>query len=494
MLTREQDIDFINYMVHHENLFFQYYRMAKNYQFVYNNARHIWEALSALTDSHKAIPKEREVVWYLKDSPQYDFSEIALQSLRMDLADVYNPQLTTEATGNRVLKWITERELYHLSQMLADSAGASDERSYEQVLKQVRDMTRQLARLEEMVMRESDEIILPFSQETIEDIENVMAEMRLDDACPTPYPLLNSITRGGQHAGEFSLMIALSGFGKTTFMIDWASMLAHTCRRRVVYYSLDDTKANLLDRAWRRLAQIPSDDIDIQEYKERIQFNLREYNNRMVLRVLPRRSISPDMLKYDLEKVRRFLRQEAIDHEEDPDEAEEIHLVIGDYLDEFLPPYDIESKEYRHKLDAIARGLGALAMTEDIPVAAPTQANREALKRDMIGLENTSESIGKIFPAKLIIALMCTDEEYSLGLGRIGVLKNTWGIKDVYFPVQISFAQQRIIQAPGAQLYPLVKKRVKSREEEDGGNKPAREEPDRITEERNIKWGGESGG
>ena len=73
-----------------------------------------------------------------------------------------------------------------------------------------------------------------------------------------------------------------------------------------------------------------------------------------------------------------------------------------------------------------------------------SQANREASKADIVGLENMSEAYGKAMVADVVVSLSRKPLEKATGAGRLFVAKNRAGRDGIMFPIRIDTSMSTI--------------------------------------------------
>jgi len=98
----------------------------------------------------------------------------------------------------------------------------------------------------------------------------------------------------------------------------------------------------------------------------------------------------------------------------------------------------------RHELKLVYEELRNLAMEMNIPIWTASQANREAAKADIVGLENMSEAYGKAMVADVVVSLSRKPMEKATGAGRLFVAKNRAGRDGLMFPIRIDCAMSKI--------------------------------------------------
>ena len=128
-------------------------------------------------------------------------------------------------------------------------------------------------------------------------------------------------------------------------------------------------------------------------------------------------------------------------------------VVIYDYIDEFSPPKGA-TDERRHELSAISSAIRAVADEFGAAVITATQANRDALTREVVDLQHIAEDIGKANIADIIISLCQTkvEEAAQPPEQRWLVCKNRSGPKGQLVRVIDDVTRMRFLQHPEERL------------------------------------------
>ena len=117
-------------------------------------------------------------------------------------------------------------------------------------------------------------------------------------------------------------------------------------------------------------------------------------------------------------------------------------VIIIDYADIMRSTRQYDSM--RHELKLIYEELRNLAMEMNIPIWTASQANREASKSAVVGLENMSEAYGKAMVADIVLSISRKPMEKSTGAGRLFVAKNRAGRDGILFPIRIDCSKSKI--------------------------------------------------
>lgn len=116
-------------------------------------------------------------------------------------------------------------------------------------------------------------------------------------------------------------------------------------------------------------------------------------------------------------------------------------LVIVDYA-ELLNAIKTR-RETRHEIGEVVKELRGLAVELGIPIWSAVQANRKALSKRTITIEDLSESFEPAKHADVIIALCQTEEEFEDGIMRVFIAKNRNFISKITIEIQTDFKRQQ---------------------------------------------------
>ena len=317
------------------------------------------------------------------------------------------------------LKFVKEKSLdfckkQTLQQALEESVKAIKEENYESVLNIMKDA----------VYKGSSSTI---GHDFFEDHE---ARFTLVDraTCPTGLKELDKkdILNGGLGRGEIGVAVAPTGVGKSHWLV---AMGAEALRRgkNVVHYTFELTETAVGIRYDSNLCGIPSS--NVYENKEKVlDFYKNNDLGRLIIKQYPTGAASIVTIRNHLEKLamKDFIPS----------------LIVIDYADIMRSTRTYDS--LRHELKLVYEELRNLAMEMNIPIWTASQANREASKSDIVGLENMSEAYGKAMVADVVISISRKPMEKSTGAGRLFVAKNRAGRDGMMFPIRIDTSMSKI--------------------------------------------------
>ena len=214
---------------------------------------------------------------------------------------------------------------------------------------------------------------------------------------PTGIPELdNHLFRGGLGAGEMGLILAPTNRGKSIALLGFAKR-ALIGGGKVVVYTLEMSDGAVATRADAAFTGLPMSELEehAEEVAQKLSALYRTYGDALIIKQWPPHVATVTMVRAHLGELAATGFR--------PD------LVVIDYGDLMKP--GSRYSERRHELAILFEEIRGLAVELDCPLWTATQANRSALKKEVVGLEDLSESFDKAMIADVVIALCQTPEE-----------------------------------------------------------------------------------
>ena len=364
-------------------------------------------------EKYKNFPTMQLLVTIIRD----DLSSGSDTILRDMVVDYLSRIKSSPNLGD--LKFVKEKALdfckkQSLQQALEESVKAIKAENYDQVLSIMKDA------------------VYKGGQSTIghDFFEDHEARFVLIDraTCATGIKELDQkkVLNGGLGRGEIGIVVAPTGVGKSHWLV---AMGSEAVRRgkNVVHYTLELSETAVGIRYDSNLCNIPSS--NIIDNKELVLKTYEENNfGRLIIKQYPTGGASIVTIRNHLEKLamKDFVPS----------------IIIIDYADIMRSTRAYDS--LRHELKLVYEELRNLAMEMNIPIWTASQANREAAKADIVGLENMSEAYGKAMVADVVVSLSRKPMEKSTGAGRLFVAKNRAGCDGLMYPIKIDTSMSKI--------------------------------------------------
>lgn len=260
---------------------------------------------------------------------------------------------------------------------------------------------------------------------------------RTEIKVPFDIDLLNKITKGGLNRKTLNLLLAPSGVGKTAFMCHFAaSNLA--IGKNVLYISMEMSEERIAERIDANMMNVTMDELAIlpkDTYLKRVSRIKEKTPGRLIIKEYPTSSAGSAHFRHLINELR--LKKNFV-----PD------IVYIDYLNicssaRMKMGGSINSYTY---IKSIAEELRALAVEFNIPIVSATQSNRDGYESSDMDLTNTSESMGLVHTADLMLGLISTEELEGLGQILIKQLKNRYNDLNTHrrFVVGIDRARMKV--------------------------------------------------
>jgi len=239
---------------------------------------------------------------------------------------------------------------------------------------------------------------------------------------PTNFSKLDNIYGGGLSKG-LTIIGANTGLGKTTFVLQLADNLAQLQNTKVLFFSLEMTKYELISKSLSRLSYLDKDLINHSpnDFITNKVEDLETYYNKY-------EPIGNNLLVFDniksIEKISNTIRALCEDF------INEKVVVIIDYL-QFINCHN--GGNDKQNIDIITKELKTLANKYNIPIVAISSLSRDGAKRNDISsfkesgiIEYTADYLIIMYQIDNNRGLAFTDEIDTITLE---FLKNRFGVK-----------------------------------------------------------------
>lgn len=252
--------------------------------------------------------------------------------------------------------------------------------------------------------------------ELIEDPDAVIAAIAsmFDDdgrAIPTGVPGIDAILQGGGRPGELLVYLAPPGHGKSHWLVS-CSREAWLNNKNVLYVSLEMAKERVAARLYAGVAG--RDSSEVHQHGSVLKTRLAAIKKNGIesdvwVKRWPAQSVTvADIISY----VKQLQEKKGM----------HIDMVVVDYADELRPVRHSD----RGRVDdqaTVYRELRAMAIMLEIPIWTASQANRAALRKKTITIENLADSFDKAKIADFILAQCQTAAEKSNNRVRLFTAK-----------------------------------------------------------------------
>jgi len=250
------------------------------------------------------------------------------------------------------------------------------------------------------------------------DVKSVLSK---DSRVPIPLgiPGLDNLLKGGLALGEFGVILAPTGVGKTTFLTVAANS-AYNVGKNVLQIFFEDNENDILKKHYAIWSGIsPNDQIDRADEVEEVVKEM-ELNSKGGLKML--KYPSGTMTVSDIKSKIRKLKTEGFD----------IDMLIIDYVDCLVGEKTNFGEEWKGE-GSIMRGLESMTSEFNIAIWVATQGNRESISSEVVTTDQMGGSIKKAQIGHVVISVGKTLEQKEHKLGTMTLLKSRIGPDGIVF-------------------------------------------------------------
>ena len=228
----------------------------------------------------------------------------------------------------------------------------------------------------------------------------------------TGLPSLDVLLMGGLRRGSLTVWIGATSVGKTMMLV-WQSVMYMLQGKRVLFITLEDDEATILNRFDRAMFYAVRAEFD--KVRGRIEL-VKELGGNVDVMFKARMKI--DDLVEEVEK-----------------REGEVDVVVVDYGD-LVEGKRVGVEDWVEQGDVFEQMM-SLAREMNIWVVTASQASRQALSAKVLTLGHVGRSFRKVQVAQYVMALVQTSEEEEKGMMRVVVLKNKFGMRNQSIAVRV---------------------------------------------------------
>lgn len=255
-----------------------------------------------------------------------------------------------------------------------------------------------------------------------------------------------------------TVVVGAPSGGKSTSLVHIGKM-AVLGGFSVLHFTLEMTKEDVVDKYDATMTGIPTNDLADRAgdaYREMLAFS--KYGKALRIVERPQYALTPQ----DLDAM--LIRMQQV-HGYRPD------VLLVDYADLMSGgPGFRPGPDRRFELNFIYTSLHKIAKTRNMVVVTATQANRAALGKQIINLEDIAEDISKAWIADHILTICQTVKEKQESRCRLYIAKNRGGVAQVEIGFQQNLATSTFALAGGVSMARAVAAAELSRPKSPGGS------------------------
>lgn len=379
------------------------------------NIAKFFEIVNDFYDKRQKLPTITEVKTYLITKELRNGFRVLVEGFK-ELDNKFNKEELYENTE----QFLKERGLYHAILESAELIG--DEKA---------DPAEVVTRFEEIA---GINLNTALGTELFGDIEDIIDDILNDESyISSGWPWLDEVLGGGfREKGKAMYVFAgQSNIGKSIFLGNIAANIAKQ-NKSVLLITLEMSELLYAQRIASNVTKI-----SMNHFKDEIH-NLREGileerkkipKGKILIKEFPPSTITPKQLQAYIKKVK--------------DSGIDVDAVVLDYLTLLHSPQGSNSYE-RGKYNA--EQFRALSYIFECPTVTACQLTRESYNTDNPGMEGVGESIGIVAASDFIGSLFQNEEDQELGIIRMGVPKNRFGMRGMVKPMRIQYETLTIVE------------------------------------------------
>lgn len=247
------------------------------------------------------------------------------------------------------------------------------------------------------------------------------------NAVATGFPALDAkdILDGGLGAGEYGVITASTGVGKSHFLI---ALACNALRNsvNVLHYTFELSETQTARRYDSNLCDIDSN--ELFDKKDEVLKKYKDTNlGSLYVKYYPPNTATIYTIRSHIERctMNGFVPG----------------LIVLDYADLMRSTRQFDS--LRHELKLVYEELRGFAGELGVPIWSASQSNKEGANSDVVDLTNMSESYGKAMTCDVVLSLSRRSHEKANGNGRLYIAKNRAGKDGLVYPLKMNTARSQ---------------------------------------------------
>jgi replicative DNA helicase len=265
------------------------------------------------------------------------------------------------------------------------------------------------------------------------DKERVIADILNEEATiPSRWKWLDDLLGGGfRHAGKALYVFAgQANIGKSIFLGNVAANIALQ-GKNVLVVTLEMSETLYAQRIASNVTKIPMKDFKDQVHTLRYALDEEQKKGgKIFIKEFPPSTITPKQLSAF---VKRF-----------QDSGIHIDAIVIDYLGLLHSTQGTNSYE---RIKHICEQVRAMSYVFKCPVISASQLNRSNYNTSNPGLDSLAESLGIAMVSDVILSIFQNEEDLELGVIRLGMIKNRFGMRGMTQAMRIDYPTLTITQA-----------------------------------------------
>lgn len=265
-------------------------------------------------------------------------------------------------------------------------------------------------------------------------IDTVVDDLNaVNKTIPSTWPWLDETLNGGflERGRALYIFAGETNIGKSIFLGNIATNMVKQ-GKNVLLITLEMSELLYARRLCSNLSMIPVRDLGTNAYtlKTAIKEEKERGSGNLFIKEFPPSTITPNQLSAFIKKM--------------ADTGVRIDAIVLDYLNLIHSPIGSNSYE---RVKNVSEQVRAMSYIFNCPIISATQLNRGGYGMANPDLASVSESVGLCATADAIISIFQNEEDRELGIIRLGMMKNRYGMRGHTQAMRIDYATLTITQA-----------------------------------------------
>ena len=376
----------------------------------------IFEIVKDFNEKRNKLPTVTEIKTYLvTDEQKAAFKQLAQSFSELD------KNLDKDELYENTEQFLKEKAVYHTMLNVA-----------EDVSKGLVDTSDVLQKFESSC---SISLVTDLGFNMYDDIDILIDDLNTEQSfIPSKWEWLDDTLGGGflESGKALYVFAGETNIGKSIFLGNIAHNIASQ-GKNVLLVTLEMSELLYAQRICSNATKIPMK--ELRQNGPSIKNAISRENGKVFIKEFPPATITPNQLKAFIKKFN--------------EKGIKLDAIVLDYLN--LLHSTVGNNSYE-RIKNVTEQVRAMSYMFECPIISATQLNRSGFDQDNPELATISESIGLAATADVIASIYQNEEDRELGIIRLGMMKNRYGMRGTTQAMRIDYSTLTIEQADDIDL------------------------------------------
>ena len=376
----------------------------------------IFEIVKDFNEKRNKLPTVTEIKTYLvTDEQKAAFKQLAQSFSELD------KNLDKDELYENTEQFLKEKAVYHTMLNVA-----------EDVSKGLVDTSDVLQKFESSC---SISLVTDLGLDMYGDIDLLIDDLNTEQSfIPSKWEWLDDTLGGGflESGKALYVFAGETNIGKSIFLGNIAHNIASQ-GKNVLLVTLEMSELLYAQRICSNATKIPMK--ELRQNGPSIKNAISRENGKVFIKEFPPATITPNQLKAFIKKF--------------GEQGIKLDAIVLDYLN--LLHSTVGNNSYE-RIKNVTEQVRAMSYMFECPIISATQLNRSGFDQDNPELATISESIGLAATADVIASIYQNEEDRELGIIRLGMMKNRYGMRGTTQAMRIDYSTLTIEQADDVDL------------------------------------------